>query len=148
MHGEGELEFAAARARTWATISDASLLAACRDIARNFAIEVVDAGRARVSGRIGSGFMALAAQAELELTDPVTNESVTWVVHGTASGHELDAVLHLDLADREDGGTAVRWTADGDIRGPFAEMGRRMLVDEGAKVLSEALDCLRRVLEA
>lgn len=146
MRGEGVVEFAASPARAWEAITDANLLAACREIARDLSVEVIDAGRARVSGRLGTGFLALPATADIELTETVPGRAASWVVHGTAPSHFLDGVLHLDVEAGQDGGSLVRWSAEGEIRGPFAELARSALLNEGRTVLSETLDCLRRLL--
>jgi len=67
---------------------------------------------------------------------------------GGGLGSAVDITSTVDLAERTDGMTDLRWVADVVVSGPIATVGARLLDSTVEKKTAELFECLKAQLEA
>ena len=126
MRFQGTLTIAAPRPRVWAFLTDAEAVGACAPGLES--LEIVTPGeRFRAVAAVGFGNVKVRFVNEvdwLELEEPT---HARMKVHGTAPGSAVDATSEMELADRADGATELRWSADVAVVGTIASLAARLM---------------------
>jgi carbon monoxide dehydrogenase subunit G len=125
MKVEGTREFAAPRAVVWRVINDPAEMAKLMPGVESF--DVHDERRWNAKVKIPLGLGGLRLTIEFEKTGERESEFASLHAKGTGVGALLAMDTQFELADREGGGTSMRWHADVRVAGQVGSMGQRVI---------------------
>jgi carbon monoxide dehydrogenase subunit G len=141
MHFTGTLQLDAPRATTWQLLTDVEGLRSCGEAIKS--IERLAPDLARVTAKVGSGFLAFTAPIEVRLVELVAEERAQLAARGSAAGTEIQAGGTVSLSGPPEGPTTIDYVADIELKGGLAGMATGFLERDGPKVLAETFECVR-----
>ncbi len=137
----GSVEIAAARRVVWDFLVDLEALAACGPGVES--VEPIDDRHARITARVGLGFIAARFTIDLERgeTEPPHRAAVRGV--GETPGSQVEGLAEMRLSGPPEGPTRVDWTAGVEIYGTLAGVGARLVETGAGRLIDEAFECVR-----
>ena len=145
MHFEGVFTVASPREKVYAVVTDPNQMGRCMPDLRKLEVKskdefvaVVGTGISLVRGDISLHFRTL------EKSPPARAKVVA---HGTGLGSAIDVEMVTELTDRQEGGTAMKWTADANVSGKLASLGQGLIKSQSERIIRQLFDCLRSKLE-
>jgi carbon monoxide dehydrogenase subunit G len=140
----GSTEFMAGRPEIWALLIDPTRMGPCSPVP----IERVDERRFRATAKVGTGLFSAKVSVEMEIVEGVENERAVLAARGRGSGTTMRGTTSFQLRPgSRDGLTAVDWMAEVELEGMLAGPAGRIIGDQGEKVISQLLDCIRGQVE-
>jgi carbon monoxide dehydrogenase subunit G len=122
---EGERTFEAPRATVWQVLNDPASMAKTMPGVESF--DVHDERRWTANVKIPLGLGGLKMKVDMEKTEERAPEFAAMHIKGQGVGAMMNMQTTFTLSDAQNGGTAMKWTADVKIAGPVGSMGQRVL---------------------
>jgi uncharacterized protein len=141
MDFSGSVEIAAARQRVWDFLADFDGLAACGPGVES--IERLDDKRARVTARLGVGFITSRFVIDLEQGELAPPDRATLTGRGEAPGTQVEGRAEMTLSGPESGPTRLEWQAQVELFGSLAGIGARLIESTAGRLIDEAFDCVQ-----
>ena len=141
MNVEGERTFAAPRATVWQVLNDPAAMAKTMPGVESF--DIHDDRRWTANVKIPLGLGGLKMKVAMEKVDEREPEHAVLNIKGQGVGAMMNMQTSFDLSEGDDGGTAMKWSADVRIAGPVGSMGQRVLqpiVNQQVQHVLNALD--------
>ncbi|MGH2400823.1 MAG: SRPBCC family protein [bacterium] len=146
LHYEGTLIIRAPRDTVWSFLVDPRALSRCLpDVQR---LDLIEEGRFRAVVRVGVAFVKGNFTFDVAMRDLQVPAHARISGRGGGLGSGVDITSTVDLAERPDSTTELRWVADVVVSGPLATVGARLLDGTVEKKTAELFDCLKAQLEA
>ena len=146
MHFEGTFDVKAPKEKVFNMMMDPNQISHCMPDLQKLEVKspdefiaVVKAGVSFIKGDFTLHF------TEVEKTPPTHAKLIG---HGTGIGSTVDLDAVMDMADKPDGGTTMKWSADAKIGGRIASVGQRLLNGQAEKIVKGLFECLQNKLEA
>lgn len=146
LHYEGTLTIRAARDRVWGFLVDPQTLSRCLPDVQS--LELIEEGHFRAVVRIRVAFVKGNFTFDVAMRDLQVPAHARISGRGGGLGSAVDITSTVDLAERTDGMTDLRWVADVVVSGPIATLGARLLDSTVEKKTAELFECLKAQLEA
>jgi carbon monoxide dehydrogenase subunit G len=137
----GERAFEAPRATVWQVLNDPEAMARTMPGVESF--DVHDDRHWTANVKIPLGLGGLKMKVEMEKMEAREPEFAKLAVKGNGVGAIMNMVTSFTLADADDRGTAMAWSAEVKILGPVGSMGQRVLqpiVNQQVQHVLTALD--------
>jgi len=141
MEFSGSVEIAAARQAVWDFLADFDGLAACGPGVES--IERIDERHARVTAKLGVGFIVSRFVIDLERESMEAPDRATLTGRGEAPGTQVEGRAEMRLSGPPEGPTTLDWRADVDIFGSLAGIGGRLIESTAGRLIDQAFDCVR-----
>jgi carbon monoxide dehydrogenase subunit G len=141
MEFSGTVEIAASRQAVWDFLADFDGLAACGPGVES--IERIDERHARVTAKLGVGFIVSRFVIDLERESMEAPDRATLTGRGEAPGTQVEGRAEMRLSGPPDGPTTLDWRADVDIFGSLAGIGGRLIESTAGRLIDQAFDCVR-----
>lgn len=145
MRFEGVFTVAAPRERIFGLVTDPEQVSGCMPNLRRLDVKsqdefdvVVGVGVSVIRGDISLHFRILEKQPP---------SRVKMVAHGTGLGSAVDVEMVTELAERKEGGTSMKWSAEASVSGKVASLGQGLIRSQAEKIIRELFDCLRSRLD-
>jgi uncharacterized protein len=123
------------------TLSDPEALRGCLPGCEKF--DEVSPGRYETVLKAGVAGVKGTFTGTVTLSDAVPPQSYTLTVEGTFSGGFVKGVGNISLAPEGDGGkTKVTYAGDGQVGGPLASVGQRLMVPAARMVVNQFFRCM------
>jgi hypothetical protein len=138
---QGERTFAAPRATVWKVLNDPASMAKTMPGVESF--DVHDEKRWTANVKIPLGLGGLKMKVAMEKVDEREPEHAVLNIKGQGVGAMMNMQTSFDLSEADDGGTAMKWSAEVRIAGPVGSMGQRVLqpiVNQQVQHVLNALD--------
>jgi hypothetical protein len=137
----GTVTIDAPRQRVWDFLADFDGLASCGPGVES--IERLDDRSARVTARLGLGFISSRFSIDLELGELSPPDRATLSGRGEAPGTQVEGAAEMVLSGPPDGPTALSWRAEVNLFGSLAGVGARMIESTAGRMVDQAFDCVR-----
>jgi carbon monoxide dehydrogenase subunit G len=121
----GTREFAAARGLVWRVLNDPGEMAKLMPGVESFSVQDERHWTAHVKIPLGLGGLKL--KINFEKTGERQPDFASLRAKGTGVGALLSMETEFELAERDGGGTSMRWQADVRVAGQVGSMGQRVL---------------------
>jgi uncharacterized protein len=141
MEFAGTVTIQAPRAVVGDFLADFDGLASCGPGVES--IERLDDRRARVTARIGLGFISSRFSIDLELGELERPDRATISGRGEAPGTQVEGAAEMLLSGPDAGPTELAWRAEVNLFGSLAGVGARMIESTAGRMVDEAFDCVR-----
>jgi carbon monoxide dehydrogenase subunit G len=141
MDFEGTVKIEAPRQAVWDFLADFDGLASCGPGVES--IQRLDDRRARVSARLGVGFITTRFSIDLELGELEPPDRATMTGKGEAPGTQVEGRAEMRLSGPDAGPTVLSWKAEIELFGALAGIGARMIESTAGRLVDEAFDCVR-----
>ena len=145
MKVSGERQFDAPVSTVWEVLNDPAQMAKTMPGVESFDIQDDKHWRAHVKVPLGLG--GLRMSIDFEKTEEREPEFAKLHAKGNGVGAMLNMQTSFDLAE-QDGGTAMKWSADVKIAGPVGSMGQRVLQPIVNQQVAHVLAALDREVQA
>jgi uncharacterized protein len=123
------------------TLSDPEALRGCLPGCEKF--DEVSPGRYETVLKAGVAGVKGTFTGTVTLSDAVPPQSYTLTVEGTFSGGFVKGVGNISLAPEGDGNkTKVSYAGDGQVGGPLASVGQRLMVPAARMVVNQFFRCM------
>jgi carbon monoxide dehydrogenase subunit G len=142
----GTVSIAAPRAAVWAFLMDFEGLGACGPGVES--VERLGDGRARLTARLGMGFITARFAIDLEPGTVEPPDRATVHGRGEAPGSQVEGRAEMRLSGPPEGPTEMAWNAEVELFGSMAGLGARLLESAAGRLIDEAFECVRSRLEA
>jgi len=146
LHYEGTLTIRAGRDRVWGFLVDPQAISRCLPDVQ--ILELREEGKFRAVVRVGVAFVKGNFSFEVTMRDLQKPSHAQIAGRGSGLGSAVDVRSTVDLAERGDGLTDLRWAADVVVSGTIATVGARLLDSTVEKKTAELFECLKAQLEA
>lgn len=140
MKVEGSYTMDGARALVYETLSEPGALRACLPGCEKF--EEVAEGRYEAVLKAGVAGVKGTFTGTVTLTDQRPPEAYTLSVEGTFSGGFVKGVGAITLEEAAPDQTRVKYSGDGQIGGPLASVGQRLMVPAAKMVVNQFFKCM------
>jgi hypothetical protein len=137
----GTVTIEAPRQRVWDFLADFDGLASCGPGVES--IERLDDRRARVTAKIGLGFISSRFSIDLELGELSPPDRATIGGRGEAPGTQVEGSAEMALSGPSAGPTELAWKAEVNLFGSLAGVGARMIESTAGRMVDQAFDCVR-----
>jgi carbon monoxide dehydrogenase subunit G len=139
MRIDGHYLMSGDRADVYATLSDPEALAGCLPGCERF----VETSPGRYETVLRFGLLGIKGTftGAVTLADPRPPESYRLAVEGTFAGGTIKGVADISLS-QEGVQTRVQYAGDGQVGGPLASVGQRLLVPAARSVITQFFTCL------
>ena len=139
MKVDGSYTMSGPRQQVYETLSDPAALRQCLPGCEKF--DEVAEGRYETTLKAGVAGVRGAFTGTVTLTDQRPPESYTLSVEGSFSGGFVKGVGNITL--EEDGDkTRVKYSGDGQVGGPLASVGQRLMVPAARMVVNQFFKCM------
>ena len=141
MNVSGERVFDAPRDVVWRVMNDPASMAKTMPGVESF--DVHDDRRWTANVKIPLGLGGLKMKVDMEKVEEREPEFAKMAIKGHGVGAMMNMETSFTLADTDDGGTAMAWSAEVKILGPVGSMGQRVLqpiVNQQVQHVLSALD--------
>ena len=141
MNVSGDRTFDAPRATVWQVMNDPESMAKTMPGVESF--DVHDDRHWTANVKIPLGLGGLKMTVDMEKVEEREPEFAKLAVKGNGVGAIMNMMTSFTLADADDGGTAMAWSAEVKILGPVGSMGQRVLqpiVNQQVQHVLTALD--------
>ncbi|HEY2887983.1 MAG TPA: carbon monoxide dehydrogenase subunit G [Candidatus Limnocylindrales bacterium] len=142
----GSVRIEAPRQAVWDFLADFEGLASCGPGVES--VERLDDRRARVTAKLGLGFITSRFSIDLELGELEPPERATLTGRGEAPGTQVEGVAEMRLTGPAEGPTDLDWRAEVNLFGSLAGIGARMIESTAGRMIDQAFDCVRARLAA
>jgi len=142
----GNVTIEAPRQVVWDFLADFDGLASCGPGVES--IERLDDHRARVTAKLGVGFITTRFSIDLELGELESPDRATVVGRGEAPGTQVEGRAEMQLSGPTEGPTELTWRAQVELFGSLAGIGARMIESTAGRMVDQAFDCVRSKLAA
>ena len=122
MHFEGSVPIKASREKVWAFVIDPNQVGQCGPGVEK--IEVIDDTHFKATAKVGIGFISARFNVDMTFAELTPPDKAVIKAHGQAPGSAVDADAQMTLSDGPDGTTVMDWSADVNIAGTLASVGR------------------------
>ena len=141
MDFSGTVSIAAPRQAVWDFLAEFEGLATCGPGVES--IERLDDRRARVTARLGLGFITSRFTIDLErgVLEPPNRATLTG--RGEAPGTQVEGSAEMVLSGPDGGPTELAWRAEVNLFGSLAGIGARMIESTAGRMIDQAFDCVR-----
>ena len=137
----GTVHIEAPRQAVWDFLADFEGLAACGPGVES--VERIDDRHARVTAKLGLGFITSRFAIDLELGELQPPDRATLTGRGEAPGTQVEGVAEMRLAGPPEGPTDLDWRAEVSLFGSLAGIGARMIESTAGRMIDQAFDCVR-----
>lgn len=139
MRIEGTYQIAGERPTVYATLADPTALSGCLPGCERF----VEVGPGRYETRLTLGLAGVKGSfvGHVTLADPRPPEAYRLIVEGTFAGGAIKGIADISLLD-EGQQTTVRYVGDGQLGGPLASVGQRLIAPAARVVINQFFKCL------
>lgn len=141
MEFSGSVDIAAGRQRVWDFLADFDGLAACGPGVES--VERLDDQRARVTARLGVGFIVSRFVIDLERGELDPPDRATLTGRGEAPGTQVEGRAEMRLSGPDAGPTRLDWRAEVDLFGSLAGIGARLIESTAGRLIDEAFGCVQ-----
>jgi carbon monoxide dehydrogenase subunit G len=138
---DGTVTIEAPRQAVWDFLADFDGLASCGPGVES--IERLDDRRARVTAKLGVGFITTRFSIDLELGELEAPDRATMTGRGEAPGTTVEGRAEMRLSGPDAGPTELTWRAQIELFGSLAGIGARMIESTAGRIVDEAFDCVR-----
>jgi uncharacterized protein len=142
----GTVQIDAPRQAVWDFLADFEGLAACGPGVES--VERVDDRHARVTAKLGVGFITSRFTIDLELGALEPPDRATLTGRGEAPGTQVEGTAEMRLSGPTEGPTSLDWRAEVDLFGSLAGIGARMIESTAGRLIDQAFECVRSRLAA
>ena len=142
----GTVTIAAPRQAVWDYLADFEGLAGCGPGVES--VERIDDRHARVTARLGVGFISTRFAIDLELGELEPPDRASLSGRGEAPGTQVEGRAEMHLRGPAEGPTELAWQAQVDLFGSLAGVGGRMIESTAGRLIDEAFDCVSARLTA
>jgi carbon monoxide dehydrogenase subunit G len=142
----GIVEIAAPRQAVWDLLMDFEALAACGPGVES--VELTGPRQARVTARLGLGFIVAHFTLDLELGAVEPPDHAEIHGRGEAPGSQVEGRAEMRLSGPPEGPTTMTWTAEVQLFGSLAGIGTRLVESAAGRLIDQAFDCVRARLVA
>lgn len=143
---EGEYVFNGPREEVWKLVQDPEVLSTA--LPGTQSLNKVNENEYEGTMNIRVGPVAGAFSGRLVVADEVPPESYTLTVDGKGAPGFAKGTGHVQLIDRGDGTTLMKYEGDVQIGGKLASVGQRMVDTVSKSMVRQGLDALNKALEA
>lgn len=140
MHFEGTFNVKAPKEKVYSIMLDPNEISKCMPDLQKLDVKsaddftaIVKAGVSFIKGDFTMHFTTVEKS-------PPTHAKLS--AHGTGIGSTIDMQTAMDFADGQDGGTAMKWTADANVGGRIASVGQRLINGQAEKIIKQLFTCL------
>lgn len=147
MQLSGEALIAAPRAKVWAALNDPAVLARCIEGVQSLEADGENRFRGALDAKVGPVRARFTGTVALTEIDAPNRYVLVGEGKGGVAGFAKGSA-EVTLADAEDGGTRLAWSATSQVGGKLAQLGAR-LVEGAARGYAEAFfRNFREIVEA
>ncbi len=146
MQFSGTEEIAAPRQKVWDFLMDPDQVGSCGPGVQS--IDVVDDDHFDARAKVGVGFITATFNVHMTFVERTPLEFAKIEARGQAPGSAVDAFGEMHLADGENGGTKMDWSANVNISGTLASVGARLIEGTAKKLIGQTFTCIRTKIEA
>jgi hypothetical protein len=143
---EGEYVFNGPREEVWNLVRDPEVLSTA--LPGTQSLNKVNENEYEGTMNVRVGPVAGAFSGRLVVADEVPPESYTLTVDGKGAPGFAKGTGHVQLMDRGDGTTLMKYEGDVQIGGKLASVGQRMVDTVSKSMVRQGLDALNKALEA
>jgi carbon monoxide dehydrogenase subunit G len=140
MKVDGSYSMNGPRQQVFDTLSNPAALRQCLPGCEKF--DEVGEGRYETVLKAGVAGVRGAFTGSVTLTDQRPPESYTLSVQGTFSGGFVKGVGNITLEEEEGQKTRVKYSGDGQVSGPLASVGQRLMVPAAKMVVNQFFKCM------
>jgi uncharacterized protein len=142
---EGEYVFDGQREDLWKLVRDPEVLAACLPGSQN--IQKVSDNEYKGEMKIRIGPISGAFAGQIFVTNEVPPESCTLTVEGTGKIGFLKGVGNIDMTERDESKTLMKYTGEVQIGGKVASVGQRLFDSVSKGMIKQGLEKLNEILQ-
>jgi len=146
MKVDGTITIAGAQRAVYATLNDPEVLRQCLPGCEKF--DEVGTGRYDAILKAGIAGMRGTFVGTVTLSDAAPPDAYTLTVEGTFSGGFVKGVGRMTLTPEGDGSTKVAYSGDGQVGGPLASVGQRLMVPAARMLIAQFFKCMDGKLQA
>ncbi|MFN8623467.1 MAG: carbon monoxide dehydrogenase subunit G [Chloroflexota bacterium] len=146
MRLQGTMDIQADRERVFAFLTDPDRIGPCLPKVQQ--IRKLPDGRFEAIAKVGKGFLAMTFTMTCQFTERTPPSTAAIRATGKAKGSAVDGTARMELRELPSGGTAVDWTADVEITGLAAKVGRQRLESGAQQAITQTLKRVRKQLKA
>jgi carbon monoxide dehydrogenase subunit G len=139
MRIDGTYLMTGARAVVYATLSDPAALASCLPGCERF--EQTAPGRYETVLTFGLAGVKGTFTGSVTLADPRPPEAYRLIVEGRFAGGAIKGVADITLVE-EGAQTRVQYVGDGQVGGPLASVGQRLMAPAARVLINQFFKCL------
>jgi hypothetical protein len=143
---EGEYIFNGPREEVWKLVRDPEVLSTA--LPGTQSLNKVNENEYEGTMNVRVGPVAGAFSGRLVVSDEVPPETYTLTVDGKGAPGFAKGTGHVQLVDRGDGTTLMKYAGDVQIGGKLASVGQRMVDTVSKSMVRQGLDALNKALEA
>jgi len=143
---QGEYIFNGPREEVWQVVRDPEVLATALPGTKSLSQIGENEYEGEMSVRIGA--VAGVFSGRVMVADEVPPESYTLSVEGRGSAGFAKGTGHVQLIDRGDGTTLMKYEGEVQIGGRIASVGQRLLDTASRSMIRQGLEALNKALEA
>ncbi len=143
---EGEYVFNGPREEVWALVRDPEVLAAALPGAQSLNKVSESEYEGKMNVRVGP--LSGVFSGKIVVSDEVPPESYTLSVEGRGSTGFAKGTGHVQLIDRGDGTTLMKYEGELQVGGKLAGVGQRMLETVSKSMTRQGLESLNQALQA
>lgn len=140
MKVDGNVSMSGPQQAVYDTLSDPDALRQCLPGCEKF--DEVSPGRYETVLKAGVAGVKGTFTGTVTLSDANAPESYTLTVEGSFSGGFVKGVGRISLAPDGDDKTKVSYTGDGQVGGPLASVGQRLMVPAAKMVVNQFFRCM------
>ncbi|MGE0599044.1 MAG: carbon monoxide dehydrogenase subunit G [Dehalococcoidia bacterium] len=140
----GEHQFKSPREAVWQALLDPKALQASMPGCEKF--EEVGPQSYDLTIKVGIAAIKGTYSGNVQVKDPVENDSYTLVVHGTGKPGSVQGDARLVLSDVA-GGTLVKYTGDVKAQGAIARLGSRLLGGAAKLMIGQFMKAMEKQVE-
>jgi carbon monoxide dehydrogenase subunit G len=141
MKVDGNVTMSGPQQAVYDTLSDPEVLRQCLPGCEKF--DEVGEGRYETVLKAGVAGVKGTFTGTVTLSDAKAPESYTLTIQGTFSGGFVKGVGNISLAPEDDGNkTKVSYLGDGQVGGPLASVGQRLMAPAARMVVGQFFRCM------
>ncbi len=141
MKVDGNVTMSGPQQAVYDTLSDPEVLRQCLPGCEKF--DEVGEGRYETVLKAGVAGVKGTFTGTVTLSDAKAPESYTLTIQGTFSGGFVKGVGNISLAPEDDGNkTKVSYLGDGQVGGPLASVGQRLIAPAARMVVGQFFRCM------
>lgn len=145
MKVDGNVAMSGPQQLVYDTLNDPAVLRQCLPGCEKF--DEVAPGRYEAVLKAGVAGIKGTFTGTVTLSDATPPTSYTLTVEGTFSGGFVKGVGHMTLTPDGDDKTKIAYTGDGQIGGPLASVGQRLMVPATRMVVNQFFKCMEGKLQ-
>lgn len=140
MKYEGSYQFPKTSREVYEYVSDLKRVSECIPDLKNLELKSQDEALATV--RAGIGFIRGDFTLRVSVTKRVPTSELRYTIHGSGLGSAVDMDLLVSIAETEQGGSTLKWSAETKIVGRIASMAQGTINSEAEKLIKRFFECL------